>query len=235
MPVLLATLHPYQLEFQGTITVVNEDGSVELDRTYFYPTGGGQPHDIGIIKCNDEEFIVKEVRKRDCYIVHFLDRRGLVQGDVVTCIIDKNRREKHRRMHTATHVLCAVIEQGENTKITGNQIGEEKTRIDFNIENYDQDKILKYVDKTNCIIAENRPIRRYVTTREELMKNPALVKLAAGFPAHVTDVHMVEIVDLDLQPCAGTHVDNTSEIGKIVFLSSESKGKNNRRVSFKIE
>ena len=235
MTIPLSTLHPYTYEFDAVITHIAEDGAVELDTTYFYATGGGQPNDLGVVKRNDEEFIIKDVRKKDGRIVHFIDRPGLDVGDALHCIIDKDRREKHRRMHTATHVLCAVIEKAENTLVTGNQIGAEKTRIDFNLENCDAEKIKSYVDEANRIIARNPTVRKYVTTRDELVKNPHLIKLAAGFPQSVTDVHMIEIVDFDIQPCGGTHVDALSEIGVLVFEKIESKGKNNRRVSFTLQ
>jgi Ser-tRNA(Ala) deacylase AlaX len=232
MAIPLSTLHPYTYEFDATVTHIAEDGGVEFDKTYFYATGGGQPNDTGIVKRNDEEFIVVDVRKRDGHILHYLDRQGLEAGDAVHGIIDKDRREKHRRMHTATHVLCAVLEKKEGAVITGNQIGTEKTRVDFSLEQYDAAKIPSYFDEANRIIASNLPMRKFSTTRDELMKNPALVKLAMGFPEGVKDVHMVEIGDYDLQPCGGTHVDSLSEIGTLVFEKAESKGKNNRRISF---
>src|SRR6185436_4442755 len=99
--VSLATLYPYKLEFTATVTHINDDGSVELDQTYFYATGGGQPNDTGVIKRNDEEFKVTDVRMQNGHAVHVLDHAGLTEGDEVVCTIDKERRELHRRMHTA--------------------------------------------------------------------------------------------------------------------------------------
>jgi misacylated tRNA(Ala) deacylase len=231
----LATVNPNIFEFEATVLHVNEDGTIELDKTYFYPTSGGQPHDTGIIRRNDEEFKVKEVKKSDCYLIHVVDHAGLQEGDEVHCTIDKERRQKFMRMHTATHVLCAVLERAESTKVTGNQIGADRTRIDFNLEFYSPEKMQKYIDEANVILAESHAVRRYVTTRDDLMKNPELVKLAAGFPDTVTEVNMVEIEGFDLQPCGGTHVENTSECGRIVFEKAESKGKENRRVYFRLE
>ena len=232
MAVPLSTLHPYTYEFDATVTHVAEDGGVQFDKTYFYATGGGQPNDTGIVKRNDEEFRVVDVKKRDGHILHYLDKPGLETGDEIHGIIDQERREKHRRMHTATHVLCAVLEKKENAVITGNQIGLEKTRIDFSLEHYDPEKIPSYFEEANRLIKSNMHVRKFVTTRDELLKNPKLVKLAMGFPEGVKDVHMIEIGDYDLQPCGGTHVDSLSEIGTLLFEKSESKGKNNRRISF---
>ena len=135
-------------------------------------------------------------------------------------------------MHTAAHVLCAVLEHAENAIITGNQIGVDRTRIDFSMENYDSEKMKSYVDASNEIIARDPPIKKYITTRDELLKNPQLVKLAMGFPENVTDVHMVDIEGFDLQPCGGTHVDALHEIGVLMFEKTESKGTKNRRIYF---
>jgi misacylated tRNA(Ala) deacylase len=231
----LSTLNPYVFEFDATVMHIGDDNAVELDKTYFYATSGGQPCDTGRILRNDEEFIIKDVKKKDGFVVHMVDHPGLAEGDVIHCVIDRERRIMHMRMHTATHILCAVIEQAENTKITGNQIGADKTRIDLNMENLDQEKIKGYIDKANEIIAQNIDLKKYTTTREEIEKNPELVKLAAGFPENVTDVHMVELPDLDIQPCGGTHVNNTSEIGRIIFDKTESKGKENKRIYFRLE
>jgi misacylated tRNA(Ala) deacylase len=231
----LATRFPYQVQFEAVVTHLNDDGSVELDKTYFYPTSGGQPNDTGVIIRNEERFVVQDVRKRDNQVIHIVDHAGLSEGDAVHCEIDDVRRAMLRRMHTAAHVLCAVLEQREGAKVTGNQIGVDKTRIDFDVEEYDAAKLQGYVDEANKLIIENRAVARYWTTRDDLLKSPELVKLAMGFPETVTDVHMVEIKDFDLQPCGGTHCDTTSEIGKIVFDHAESKGKSNRRLYFRLE
>jgi Ser-tRNA(Ala) deacylase AlaX len=232
MAVPLSTLHPDTLEFDAAVLHVTDEGGVELDQTYFYATSGGQPNDTGIIKRNDEEFKILDVRKKDGHVLHILDRTGLESGDKVHCVIDEARRAKLRRMHTATHVLCAVLEKTDGAVVTGNQIGEERTRVDFKLDNFDVARIPFYFEEANRIIASGAPVRRYVTTREELMKDPSLVKLAMGFPEDVTDVHMVEIEGYDLQPCGGTHADGLEGIGTLVFEKTESKGKSNRRISF---
>jgi misacylated tRNA(Ala) deacylase len=232
MPVPLATLHPDILEFDAAVVHVTEDGAVELDQTYFYATGGGQPHDTGTLRRNDEEFQVKEVLKKEGMTRHMVDRPGLAEGDKVHCTIDRERRRNLMRMHTATHVLCAVIEGKHGAKVTGNQVGEQRTRVDFDLQDTTPEQLQSYIAEANLILREGHAVRRYVTTREELLKNPEFVKLAMGFPETVTDVHMVEIEGVDAQPCGGTHVDKTSEIGTILFERTESRGKNNRRIYF---
>ncbi len=138
-------------------------------------------------------------------------------------------------MHTGMHILCAVIEKEEKTQITGNNISENKSRLDVNLENFDKDKMIEYVKRANDIISKNLPVNRRISTRKEIVQNPELVKLAAGFPEHIQEVHLVEIPGIDIQPCGGTHVSNTSEIGTLVFLKAENRGKNNRRIYFTIQ
>jgi misacylated tRNA(Ala) deacylase len=231
----LSTLNPYTFEFDTVVTHINEDGSVELERTFFYAASGGQPSDTGKLLRNDEEFIVKDVRKMEAFIIHIVDHPGLAEGDSVHCAIGRERRIQLMRMHTATHVLCAVIERAVGAKITGNQIGMDRTRVDLSLEGIDHERIKGYIDEANRAIAQNLDVRRYTTTREELMKSPELVKLAMGFPEGITDVHMVEVPGCDNTPCGGTHVNNTSEIGRIVFDSAESKGKDRKRIYFHLE
>jgi Ser-tRNA(Ala) deacylase AlaX len=231
----LSTLHPYTYEFDARVSHVNEDGTVELDRTYFYATSGGQPADTGKIIKNDEEYRVTDVRKNGNFIVHTLERHGLHDGDEVHCVIDRDRRVQLMRMHSATHILCAVIEKKEHTQITSNQLGVDKSRIDLNLEGIDQEKIKQYIDEANSVIAQQIDLRKYTTTREELLKQPELIKLAMGFPDTITDVHMVEVPGCDHCPCGGTHVNNTREIGKIVFEGTENKGKDRKRIYFKLE
>lgn len=235
MTIPLATLHPKTLDFDAAVKEVTAEGLVELDRTYFYATGGGQPHDTGTISAGGDTYQVLEVLKRDGTILHRLDRPGLSPGTQVRGSIDTGRRERLRRVHTATHVLCAVLERHEGTRITGNQLGPDKTRVDFDMEDYDQGRLQQYITQANEIIAQALPVRRSVITREELLRKPELIKLAAGFPEHIREVHLVEIGDVDAQPCGGTHCDSTAEIGRIVFLKAENRGKSSRRVYFTVE
>lgn len=233
MSVPLATLHPYTFAFDARVEGIMDDGGIVLDKTYFYAVGGGQPADTGVLVKGDEEYLVVDVCKRDGRIVHVVGgEHDLVQGDRVACRIDEVRRRRLMRMHTAMHVLCAVIEKAEDTRITGNQIGTDESRLDVNLDEYDQEKIKSYVDDANRIIGGGFPVGKRVTSRAELEESPEMVKLAAGFPAHIQEVHLVEIEGVDVQPCGGTHVDNTAEIGRIEFVKAKNKGANNRRIYF---
>jgi len=138
-------------------------------------------------------------------------------------------------MHTAIHIVCALLERDAGTHITGNQIGEEKSRLDVDLQVYDPAFVERVVTEANAIIAQDLHVSRRVVSREEFLADPSLVKLAAGFPEHIQEIHLVEIPGVDRQACGGTHVDRLGEIGKIVFLKSENRGKNNRRFYFGLE
>ncbi len=228
----LATLRPAELVFDAHITGILPEG-VMLSQTRFYPTGGGQPNDTGTLVKDGRTYRVTDVRKHEQGPLHVLDTtEGLAVGDPVVGSVDATRRSLHRRMHTAMHVLCAVLESAAGTRITGNQIGEERSRLDVDLPAYDPELIQRAVDDANAIIARDLPVSRKVVSREEFLADPSLVKLAAGFPEHILEVHLVTIPGVDAQACGGTHVDRLGEIGRIALLKSENRGKNNRRVYF---
>lgn len=226
----------YLKEFDAVVKSVKDGKFILLDETAFYPNSGGQPFDTGTIKTETDEFKVVFVGKFSGEISHEVDRPGLKEGDKVHCTIDWDRRHKLMRMHTAAHVLCAAIEKEKpDVKFTGNQLGDEKTRIDFNLEDYDKEKLREYILKANEIIKQNRDITIKEMTREEALKIPNICKLAKGMPESIEVFRIIEIKGLDLQPCGGTHVKNTSEIGELEFLKANNKGKGNRRVYFKLK
>lgn len=222
----------YLKEFSAKVISV-KDNFIALDKTAFYPSSGGQPHDTGTMVKDNENYPVIFTGKFDGEISHEVDKPGLTAGDLVECKIDWDRRHKLMRMHTAAHVLSATIEKEiPSIKFTGNQLGLEKSRIDFNLEEYDKKMFKSYLEKANAIIKENKPVTTKEMPREEAVK---VCKLAMGMPNSIKNFRMVEIEGLDLQPCGGTHVKNTSEIGELEFIKSENKGKNNRRVYFKLK
>lgn len=215
--------------------VVSADANrVELDRTIFYPQGGGQPCDTGRITCNGTEYAVSDVKKENGTIIHFVDKAGLKAGDKVHCIIDWERRHLMMRYHTASHVIAAVMHKSAGALITGNQIAADETRFDFNLENFDREKMADYVREANEKIRQNIPIKTYFLPREEAMKIPGIVKLAAALPPQVEQLRIVEIGDLDIQADGGTHVRNTSEVGQIEITKLENKGKERRRIYFRL-
>ncbi len=220
-----------------TANVVSADNrEIILDATAFYPSSGGQPNDTGTINVNGSEatFNVLDVIKKNGEIVHLVDSDGLSPGDNVTGEINWSRRYALMRMHTAAHILSAVFNKESGVLITGNQLGSDKSRIDFNMETVDREKINNYIDAANKIIAENIPIEMAVVKREEALKIPDIVKLANALPPDIPELRLVKIGSYDLQADGGCHVKNTSEIGKIELISVENKGKTNRRVYYKV-
>ena len=225
----------YVKEFEATITDVADDRFVMLDKTAFYPDSGGQPHDTGVLVREEDgrEFPVTYTRKIDDLISHEVTEPGLAAGDQVTGRIDWERRHLFMRSHTACHVLSAVIHKETGALITGNRIGDAKTRVDFSLKDFDRSEIKSYEEKTNEIIDQNLPVEIKIISKEEALKIPSIVKLKMDLPDR-EEIRVIDIVGYDSQACGGTHVRNTGEIGHIEVVKAENKGKNNRRIYFKL-
>lgn len=225
----------YLKEFTSTVEEVNNGKFVVLNQTAFYPAGGGQPYDEGImVNEHGEEFKIIYVGKFSGKISHEADKKGLKVGDKVKCKINWNRRYKLMKLHTATHILSEVLYREARAIITGGQMGLDKSRMDFSLENYDLEKIKVYVDKVNEIIEKNLFVSVKFLSREEAMKLPKISKLAKGISDSLEIIRIVSIGDFDIQADGGTHVHSTSEIGKVEFIRCDNKGKNNRRIYYKL-
>ncbi len=224
----------YLKEFEAVVESVKDDKFIVLDRSAFYPSGGGQPHDTGSMICNGEEYPVVYVGKFSGQISHEVSKPGLKVGDKIMGKINWDRRYKFMRMHTAAHLVSSIFHNKMGALITGNQIDEEKTRIDFNMENFDREKILEYIGVANELIKQDLPVKVYSLPREEAMKIPGVVKLAGALPPDVAELRIVEIPNVDLQADGGTHVKSLAEIGTIEFVKAENKGKDNRRVYYTV-
>ncbi len=224
----------YLKEFEAVVESVNDNKYVVLDKTAFYPSGGGQPHDTGIMICNGEEYAVVYVGKFSGKISHEVAKQGLKAGDKVTGRIDWNRRYKLMRMHTAAHIIDAVLYNEAGALCTGNQIGLDKTRIDFSLDVLYRDKMQQYIDLANEYVKKAIDVKIYFMKREEALKIPGIVKLATVMPPEVETLRIVEIPDVDIQADGGAQVKNTSEIGQISLVSVENKGKDNRRIYYTI-
>jgi len=224
----------YLKEFEAAVESVKDDKFAVLDRTAFYPQGGGQPFDTGVLIKDGEEFPVVSVRKADGQISHEVGKPGLKEGDKVTGKINWERRYRFMKMHTAAHLLSAVMHTQDKVLITGNQIDLDKTRVDYNMAEFDQEKIKHYIEKVNQIIQQDLPVKVSYMEREEAMKIPGMVKLAGTLPPNVTTLRIVEIPGVDMQADGGTHVKSLKEIGKVEFVKAENKGKDNRRVYYTI-
>ncbi len=223
---------PYQKEFEAEIIAV-EGNAVRLNKSLFYPTSGGQPGDTGILSAANQNFDIMATLKDKEHddVIHLLPEGcSLPQvGDKVSGKIDWDTRYKHMRMHTAMHLLCSLIEGDA----TGGQIGAEKSRLDFNVpgDAYDKETL---TTELNALIKADHPVSTSWITDEELQANPQLIRtMSVKPPMGSGKVRTVRIGTednlVDYQPCGGTHVKSTAEIGQILVSKIENKGKQNRR------
>ncbi len=233
MTELLYLEDSYVKEFNATITKVNEI-FVVLDKTYFYPQGGGQLNDNGKIIKDNEEYNIIFGKKVDDDVSYEVDKTGLKVNDKVRCVLDWDRRYALMRYHTACHLLACLINKRTNALITGNQLDIDKGRIDFDLENFDKELMINCIKEGNEIIEKDLIVKISFMKREEALKLPELFKLKNVLPKEIDELRIVEIDGIDRQADGGTHVKSLKEIGRLEFLKAENKGKDNRRVYFRI-
>jgi misacylated tRNA(Ala) deacylase len=217
----------YLKDAEATVTALDERG-VRLDRSIFYPTGGGQPGDTGMLRWDGGEArIVDAVKADGADVLHILapDAPRPAVGTKARTALDWDRRLLHMRMHTALHVMSAVIKGN----VTGGQVGADKSRLDFNLLGEVPAK--EWVtEEINKLIALDRPVMPQWITDEELAARPELVKtMSVRPPMGAGRVRLLAIEGIDLQACGGTHVARTGEIGRVECIKIENKGKMNRR------
>ena len=217
--------------FEAKVEAV--DGSrVVLDQTAFNPRGGGLVSDTGTL--NGAR--VSEVTKEGETIFHHVDPSAAMKpGDRAMGVLDWDRRLRIMRMHTTAHILSSVVNGETGALITGNQINPDESRVDFNLDSFDKDKMSVFIEKVNGAAKRGLEVRTYFMKRDEAMAMPGLVKLANAAPPTLDVLRIVEIGDVDTQADGGVHVKNTSEIGMVVGLRTENKGKNNRRLYFTVQ
>ena len=209
-----------------------EAGQVQLDRTVFYPLGGGQPGDRGTLTTADGRVLqVLDTRKGETpnSVIHLIgeDGMGLAVGTPVTALLDWDYRYRLMRMHTCMHLLCAVVPGA----VTGGQISDGKARLDFDVpgSSLDKDDITA---RLNALIQGSHAVEARWITDEELAAKPDLVRtMSVKPPTGSGRVRLLDIAGVDLQPCGGTHVRNTVEIGPVVVTKIENKGRQNRRIA----
>jgi len=222
----------YLKKWDAQIVSVKDDKYVILDKTAFYPKGGGQPWDEGVLTNNRIEYKVIYTGKFSGEISHEVDNPGLKEGDEVSCEIDWERRYTFMRYHTASHLISNLLYKRADAKITGNQIEADKTRMDFSMTDYSPDKLRTFVEEANEIIETNLPVTVDYMSREDVLQKPELARLAMGLPKNIKEFRIVRIGDIDEQVDGGTHVKSLKEIGKIEITKTVNKGKNNRRIYF---
>ena len=225
----------YLKEFEATVESVKDDKYVILDKTAFYPLGGGVAYDIGVLLRGDEEFPVVYVGKFDDKISHEISKPGLKAGDTIIGIINWERRYKLMKLHTTAHLLASIFHNKSNALITGGKIEPDKARMDFSMENFDRHMIDDYCKLANELIKKNAHVKVSYMEREKALKIPDMVKLANKMPPDVDILRIVEIEGIDKQADGGCHVNSLNEIGTVEIVKVENKGKNNRRVYYDVK
>ena len=234
MTVKLFWQDSYQKEFDAAVVSVNGNG-IALDQTCFYASSGGQIGDTGEI---NGIRVVDTTKGENEDIIHILESEpNFKSGDVVHGKIDWERRYTIMKLHSSAHVISAVLVKNfGNVLFTGSQIYPDRARMDFNIEKLDEETVKILEEKSNEVAKMNLPIISRIISIEEAKSNPNLMRLAdtSHYEKYKT-LRVIEIKDFDTQLDGGTHVANTSEIGRIKIVKRENKGKNNRRITIIVE
>ncbi len=218
-------------------TVVSCKGDqLVLNRTVFYPTGGGQPHDTGSVTVGERSIAVTKVQKSGLDVVHTLEGdNDLEPGEAIQAAIDWDRRYKLMRSHTALHILCGVIWNEFGAQVTGANIGMDKSRMDFELGDLSSERIARIESLVNVNIQAALPVSWREIPRDEAFEIPDLIRTKFNLlPEHIAMVRIVEIEGLDLQADGGTHVRNTSEVGGFEVIGTRSKGRNNKRIEVQV-
>lgn len=233
---LLYFLDSYRQEFDATVSDVDGE-RVALDRSAFYPTGGGQPHDLGwLTPADGESLAVREVRRVGDRVWHAVPGHALAPGAAVHGRIDWTRRHQLMRTHTALHILSAVIWRDHAVQVTGGGMEPLRGRLDFELATLRADFAAAVEAAVNAEIAADHPIEVRVLPRAEAERIPDLIRTKVNLlPNDLTEIRTVHIVGLDLQADGGTHVRSTREVGVVHVVDYRSKGKSNKRIAIAIE
>lgn len=225
----------YLRELESVVQAVRAEGVV-LDRTVFYPGGGGQPPDAGVLASGDAEYRVDGLRRIDGALVHLIDGQAPAAGQTVRGAVDWERRYQLMRTHTALHILCGVIWRDFGVLVTGGNMQPLKARMDFELPQMSSDFADRIEQSINKEVAAERDIAIGELPREEAMRVPDLIRTKINLlPPQIKVVRTVEIVGLDLQADGGTHVANTREVGRIRVVGHESKGRGNKRLRIALD
>lgn len=239
MTELLYQTDAYLQEFEASVTaVIAESRAVVLDKTAFYPGGGGQPHDLGNLLVNGVVYPVDKVKKQGEDVLHFLggDAPLPAPGSASRGTLDWVRRHKLMRTHTALHVLCGTVFRDYGALVTGGDMEPLKGRMDFEFETMHGDLVREIEAAVNREVAQARDVRVRILPREEAFQIPDLIRTKINLlPEGIQQVRTVEIVGLDLQADGGTHVRNTREVGTIRVTDYKSKGASNKRIYIEVE
>ena len=218
--------------FDATVQAVNDD-FIELDKTAFYVTGGGQPHDTGLLRWNNTEALVEDVRTVEGRVWHQLGGEVPNVGSEVTGIVDDERRHQLMRTHTAMHILCGVMWQRWQRVVTGGNMDTLSGRMDFELDEFPPGFAEQIQELCNEEVAADRPVAVSFLPRSEAVLDRDLIRTKVNLiPEAVEEIRVVDIVGLDKQADGGTHVASTGQVGRIEITKTESKGRGFKRVRF---
>jgi misacylated tRNA(Ala) deacylase len=239
MTELIYQTDSYLTNFKARVASVDPEArTVALDRTAFYPGGGGQPSDRGYLNYEGEKISVLKAKKSGESVLHFLglEEKMPKEGVEVEGVIDWDHRYQVMRTHTALHVLCGVVFRDYGALVTGGDMEPGKGRMDFEFETMHKDLVQAIETAVNEEIAKEHPVRVDILPREEAFQIPDLIRTKINLlPEGINFVRVVEIEQLDLQADGGTHVANTSEVGIVRVVDYKSKGKINKRIYIELE
>lgn len=231
----LRYLHDAYRRELTAVVVDRRDDAVALDRTVFYPTGGGQPHDTGTIDVQGTSLPVVSVKKEGAIVWQVVEGSPPEIGVAVTGVVDWDRRHRLMRTHSAMHVLCGVIWNTYSKAVTGGNMEPLRARMDFEFNPLPDGFARTVSDAVNAEIAADRPIEISFLDRAAALADDALIRTKVNLiPESVTTIRVVDIVGLDKQADGGTHVARTGEIGRFEITKTESKGKGNKRVRIEL-
>ncbi|XVH30668.1 alanyl-tRNA editing protein [Haloferacaceae archaeon DSL9] len=227
-------------EFEATVERVAGD-RVVLDRTHFYPTGGGQPHDTGTLTADGETWEVVDVQKKDT-VYHTVSGDPPAGGTTVIGALDWNRRRAHMRYHTTQHLLSAFLLEVYDAETTGNQLYHDRAHLDCAHDRFDEDDLATIESGLNDLVADARPVTWYTMDRDEAEAtlDPERTRIDL-LPTSISELRIVEIAGagddaepLDRTACAGTHVSNTADVGEVSVTGRQTRGSDAERVHFEL-
>jgi len=219
----------YVREFDARVVERGPD-FVVLDRTLFYAEGGGQPYDTGVLQWGGGASRVHRVSKEKGVVKHFVDR--MPEGDAVQGVVDWGRRYAHMRYHTSQHLMSGIVWNIYGARTVGNQLYADRARVDFQPVSFVPEDLKRIEDECSRTIAEALPVRIYEEDRVRVENEIGDRSLVDLIPKHITRLRVVRVGDRDYCPCGGTHLRNTSEIGRVRITERRSKGKDTDRIVY---
>ena len=235
MTKLICHENSYIKEFDAKVTSIRETGII-LDKTAFYPGGGGQPADKGSIIFENSEYTINGIVKEGKNYIHKINSHNIRINETVRGIIDWENRYNLMRTHTALHILCGVIWRDYKALVTVGDMKPLSARMDFELDTLSSEFAKEVEESVNKEVQNELDIEINIMEREEAFKIPDLIRTKINLlPNSIQQIRTVNITGLDLQADGGTHVNNTKEVGKIIVIGHESKGKINKRLRIKVE